>query len=158
MNSLTIVLLCHAILAITLVGALTHQTISVWWPVKAGAANTFVTSVRAVNAAKYANAVVVLYLMTAILGGFFLYPTYRVFVRTFLEQLHRYPTIGLFELKENFVAIGLGMLPAYWYYWRRPLVAEQSRARGLITLVLTLIVWWGFFVGHIINNIRGFGV
>jgi hypothetical protein len=157
-NGITILLLCHAVLAVGLVGALTHQTISVWWPAKAAAGGGFVASVRAVNAAKYTNAVIVLYLITAFIGGVLLYPTYRVFVRTFLEQLHRYPTVGTFEMKENFVAIGLGLLPAYWYYWRQPLLAENSRTRALITLFLAFIVWWAFFVGHIINNIRGFGI
>jgi hypothetical protein len=158
MNTITILLLCHAVLAVALVGALTHQSISVFWHAKAGAGAGFVSSVRAVTAAKYANAVIVLYLLTAFIGGVLLYPTYRVFVRTFLEQLHRYPTVGTFEMKENFVAIGLGMLPVYWYYWRQPLAPEHARVRALITLFLTFIVWWAFFVGHIINNIRGFGI
>lgn len=158
MNAMTIFLLCHAVVAVTLVGALTHQSISVWWPVKPSGARGVIASVRAVSAAKYANAVVVLYVITAFIGGVLLYPTYRVYVRTFMEQLHRYPTVGSFELKENFVAVGLGLLPAYWYYWRAPLNAKQRRSRALVTLILTFIVWWGFFVGHIINNIKGFGI
>lgn len=155
---ITVLLICHGVLGAILVGALTHQSISVWWPAKAGANSDIISSVRSVTAAKYTNTVVVLYLAQAILGGVFLYPTYRVFVRTFLEQLHRYPTVGSFELKENFVAIGLGLLPAYWYYWRQPLAADQARNRALVTVFLTFIVWWAFLVGHIINNIRGFGV
>jgi hypothetical protein len=66
--------------------------------------------------------------------------------------------VGAFELKENLVAIGLGLLPVYWYYWRQPLAADDARNRRLITLFLTLIAWWGFLVGHVINNIRGFGL
>jgi hypothetical protein len=26
-----------------------------------------------------------------------------------------------------------------------------------LTLMLAFIVWWGFLVGHVLNNIRGFG-
>jgi len=155
---ITVLLICHSILAVTLLGALTHQSISIWWPARAGSNSGFVTSLRSVHAAKYVNAVIVLYLATAIIGGFFLYPTYRVFVRTFLERLGRLPVVGSFELKENLTAIGLGLLPAYWYYWRQPLAPEHARNRGLVTLFLTLIVWWGFLVGHVINNIRGFGL
>ena len=99
-----------------------------------------------------------LYLATAFIGGVLLYPTYRVFVRTFLEQLRRFHVVGAFELKENLTAIGLGLLPVYWLYWRAPLAVDQGRNRRLITLLLTLIVWWDFMVGHVINNIRGFGL
>jgi hypothetical protein len=27
-----------------------------------------------------------------------------------------------------------------------------------VTLILAFVVWWSFLVGHITNNIRGFGV
>jgi hypothetical protein len=155
---ITVMLICHSILAVTLVGALTHQSISLWWPASAGTGPGFANSVRNVHAAKYSNAVIVLYLVTAFIGGVLLYPTYRVFVRVFLEQLRRMSVVGAFELKENLVAIGLGLLPVYWYYWRQPLAADDARNRRLITLFLTLIAWWGFLVGHVINNIRGFGL
>ena len=35
---------------------------------------------------------------------------------------------GAFELKEHFVAVGLGMLPAYWDFWRQPLAANYTAA------------------------------
>jgi hypothetical protein len=63
---------------------------------------------------------------------------------------------GLFELKEHFVAVGLGMLPAYWYFWRQPLANDYLRTRAILTSILAFIVWWSFLVGHILNNIRGF--
>jgi hypothetical protein len=62
---------------------------------------------------------------------------------------------GSFELKEHFVALGLGMLPAYWYFWRQP-PADYARTRAVLTALLAFIVWWGFLVGHVLNNIRGF--
>ena len=50
--------------------------------------------------------------------------------------------------------IVLAMLPAYWFYWKkRP---EQKLARTMITLFLALTVWFGFVIGHIVNNVRGF--
>jgi len=100
------------------------------------------------------NAVVVLYLVTASLGGV-LYTEYRVGVRTVVEQLGIWPAHGAFELKEHFAAIGLGLLPAYWYCWRAP---EHARTRAVLTGFLAVIVWWNFLVGHVLNNIRGFGV
>ena len=48
------------------------------------------------------------------------------------------------------------MLPAYWYFWRAPQVAQYGRTRAVLTALLAFIVWWGFVVGHILNNIRGF--
>jgi len=48
------------------------------------------------------------------------------------------------------------MLPAYWYFWRAPQVAEYQNTRAVLTALLAFIVWWGFVVGHILNNIRGF--
>ena len=48
------------------------------------------------------------------------------------------------------------MLPAYWYFWRAPQVAEYQNTRAVLTAMLAFIVWWGFVVGHILNNIRGF--
>jgi hypothetical protein len=64
---------------------------------------------------------------------------------------------GVFELKEHFVAVGLGLLPIYWYTWRRPLEPRYARTRAALTMILALIVWWGFLTGHVLNNIRGFG-
>ena len=40
---------------------------------------------------------------------------------------------GAFELKEHVVAIGLGLLPAYWYYWKRPASKELTGARTALT-------------------------
>jgi len=59
-------------------------------------------------------------------------------------------------MKEHYIAIGLGMLPAYWYYWRQPLSQEYARTRATMSAVLALAVWWSFIVGHVLNNIRGF--
>ena len=53
--------------------------------------------------------------------------------------------------------IGLAMLPAYWYYWRTRLAPAKTRSCTVITTLLAFIVWWNFLVGHILNNIRGFG-
>jgi hypothetical protein len=147
-------LILHGLLAVALLGAITHQTISVWAPMR-GAAGSFVGRMRAVPAKSYVNAIVVLYGLTALLGGI-IYPTYRLSVRIVLEQMQLYVPNGAFELKEHFVALGLGVLPAYWYFWREPQAAEHARTRAVLTALLAFIVWWGFLVGHVLNNIRGF--
>ena len=82
---------------------------------------------------------------------------YRIEVRTVVEQLGLWPQNGAFELKEHFAAVGLAILPAYWHYWRAAAAGEHARTRAILTLLLAFIVWWNFLVGHILNNIRGFG-
>jgi hypothetical protein len=147
----TFLLIVHGLLAVALLGAITHQTAAVWWPERKPAG--FVGRFRSVPGTSYANAIVVLYLVTAVLGGI-IYTEYRVVVRVVLEQLELWKQNGAFELKEHFAAVGLGVLPAYWYYWRS---GEHARTRAVLTALLAFIVWWNFLVGHVLNNIRGFG-
>ena len=152
---MTIVLLIvHGLFAVALLGAITHQTIGVWSPAR-NKAESFVGRMRSVSAGSYVNAIIVLYLLTALLGGI-IYPAYRLNVRIVLEQMQLWKQNGAFELKEHLVALGLGLLPAYWYFWRQPLAQEHGRARAAVTMILAFVVWWSFIVGHVLNNIRGF--
>jgi hypothetical protein len=148
----TFLLIIHGLLAVVLLGGITHQAMSVAWPSrnKTGIIRSF----RSVSGAVYTNANIVLYLATATLGGT-IYPVYRVSVRTYLENARLYPAVGSFEIKEQFITIGLGMLPLYWLLWQRPAEAGTKLARLAVTLILCFIVWYGFLVGHVLNNIRG---
>jgi hypothetical protein len=151
---ITSLLILHALCAVFMLGALTHQTASVWWPPGPGD-HSFLASFRAVRGSRYCNFVILSFVVTAGLGAV-LYPPYRLGIRVVLEDLRLNWANGMFELKEHFVALGLGLLPAYWFYWRQPVGANVITVRMLTTL-LAFIVWWGFIVGHILNNIRGFG-
>jgi hypothetical protein len=151
----TLLLIVHSLLAVALVGAITHQAVSVAWPRRDRSAS-FVASFRGVNGMTYTNAVIVLFLATAILGAI-IYPAYRLNVRTVLQRLHLFGPEGSFEMKEHFVAIGAFLLPAYWYFWRRHSEGSDGKTRMAITLLLAVIVWVAFLVGHVLNNIRGFG-
>src|SRR5580698_4526669 len=132
----------HGLLAFLLLGAITHQVVSVWAPVRARAGN-FVARFRAVGSANYVNAVIVLYLATAALGSV-IYTDYRITARLTLEQGHFWKSFGAFELKEHFIAIGLALLPAYWYFWNPSLDAGDARTRKALTTLLAFIVWWAF--------------
>jgi len=147
-------LIVHGLLAVALLGAITHQAVAVWWPVTAGA-GTFVTRFRAVPSASYVGAIVVLYLLTTLLGGI-IYTHYTISSRIAIIQLQLWKPYGLFEIKEHFAALGLAVLPAYWYFWRVPGAPGSAQARVMLTSILTVIVWWNFLIGHIINNLRGF--
>ena len=148
-------LIVHGLLAVALLGAITHQAVSVVRPVPAGPRN-FVTRFRAVNGASYTGAIVVLFIVTSI-GGACLYPQYRLDIRTTLEDLNLRGANGIFEIKEHLAAIGLGLLPAYWFLWRQPADPACLTARKYVTWILAFLVWWNFVVGHILNNIKGFG-
>jgi hypothetical protein len=150
-----ILLIVHGLLAVALLGAITHQAVAVLWPVRAHA-GTFVTRFRAVPSTSYVSAIVVLYLLTMALGAI-IYTHYTISSRIAIIQLQLWKPYGLFEIKEHFAALGLAILPAYWYFWQASNANEYRRARAMLTTLLTVIVWWNFLVGHIINNLRGFG-
>jgi len=110
----TTLLIIHGLLAVALLGAITHQAVSAWMPVRSKAGN-FVTRFRAVPSTSYVTAIIVLYVVTFVMGAW-IYTQYRFTSRLALEQL-----------------------------------------RFFKTLLLAIIVWANFLVGHIANNARGFG-
>ena len=117
---------------------------------------SFFARFRAVPSASYANAIVVLYTLSALLGAL-LYLPFRIDIRPDLERAGHWQGLGLFDLKEHFVAIGMALLPAYWVCWREKCALETSRTPAALTLILAFIVWWSFLIGHVLNNIMGFG-
>jgi hypothetical protein len=151
----TTLLIVHGLLALALVGAVTHQAVALWWPVRAPA-GSFVARFRAVPGTSYVGAVITLYIVTFILGAW-MYTQYRFTSRLALEQLRFLKTVGLFELKEHVATIGLIVLPAYWAYWRQPLSPALASGRRQVTLLLAVLVWSNFLIGHIVNNARGLG-
>jgi len=152
----TILFTGHALLAVALLGALTHQAAAVLTPLRAGGGG-FVTRFRSVSGPTYATAVCVLWVLAFILGGW-IYAKYRIYVRIPIEQEGFYKTLGAFELKEHLSSIGLGFLPFYWYLWKNVRNAAYASARKWLTIVLAAICWYVFLAGHIVNNVRGFGL
>jgi hypothetical protein len=152
---ITALLIVHGLVAVALLGAITHQTLATLAP--AGARpRSFFARFRAVPSAAFADAIVALYIVSVLLGGT-VYLYFRIDVRPVLERDNHWQAIGLFDLKEHFIAIGLGLLPAYWLCWRRPFAGEFGRPRAALTAIFAFIVWWGFLMGHVMNNILGFG-
>jgi hypothetical protein len=150
----TLWLFVHLILALGLLGAMTHQGMVVALPARKPAAG-IISRFRAVSAAGYATAVCVLYVLTFFAGSF-IYTQYRVVIRIPLEEEHYYKTLGFFDFKEHVASLGLVLLPAYWYFWKNAQNPEYDNARKGVTLVLAVMVWFLFIVGHILNNTRGF--
>lgn len=151
----TVLVIIHGLVAVALLGAITHQTLATWVPA-AAKPGSFFGRFRAVTPASFANAIVVLYLIAAALGAI-VYLDFRVDVRPELERDRHFQALGLFDLKEHFISIGLGLLPAYWVCWRRPLAEELRASRAALTAIFAFIVWWSYLIGHVLNNILGFG-
>jgi len=153
----TILLIIHGLVSVALLGALTHQAMAVLWPVRAGQrADGFVERFRAVSGQRYAGAVCVLWVVAFFFGAW-LYAKYRIQVRMPIEQEGFYKTLGVFELKEHLVSFGLGALPVYWYLWANAANEAYRSARKWLTAWLAAVCWYAFLVGHIVNNVRGYG-
>ena len=147
-------LIMHGLLAVALLGALTHQAVSVVW---VGARRrSFVERFAAVASPNYVTAIVVLFLITFLFGSY-IYASYRTDVRPVFEDLRWYKSIGLFELKEHFISLALGLLPTYWFIWKYLPLSQQASVRRVMTLTIAAVVWYGFLVGHILNDFRGLG-
>ncbi len=153
----TILLMGHALLSVALLGAITHQAAAVFAPTRTGVNPGFVTHFRSVSGPRYATAVCVLWIIAFILGGW-IYAKYRIYVRIPMEQEGFWKTQGAFELKEHLTTIGLGLLPFYWHLWKNTRNAAFEQARKWLTVVLAVICWYAFLAGHVVNNVRGFGL
>jgi hypothetical protein len=146
-------LILHALVGVALLGALTHQVVSSLRgrPVRS---RSFVDRYSGVDQRAFTSAVAALYVAGLLLGAT-IYPSYRLEVRIPFEEMSLGWAVGLFEMKEHFAGIGLGLLPLYASLWREDSDSIYRRNRVAITLVLAGIVWWAFIVGHVLNNIRG---
>ena len=146
-------LILHGLIAVTLLGAITHQMVSITRSGTARGAG-FINRYTSVRQTTFTRAVVLLFASSVVLGGV-IYPDYRLNVRVPFEEMSLRWAVGLFELKEHFAGIGLGLLPFYLWAWRPEQDEGHRIDRIAITSILTFIVWWDFLVGHVLNNIRG---
>jgi hypothetical protein len=142
----------HALVSIALIGAITHQGLSVWR--RPSPARLFVDRFRAVPAPGYATPIVVLFVADFALGAY-VYPAYILDVKASLADFGLYTEIFLFQAKEHIAVIGLMLLPAYWHYWKSTTPDAFVMTRRFITTVVMLAVWWNLVIGHLLNNVRG---
>jgi hypothetical protein len=152
---ITSLLILHALLGVALLGAITHQAVSVIRPGHS-TGPSFAARYAGVASRTFCNVVMVLFVANVVVGAL-IYPSYRLDVRPSLEEMRLGWALGLFEMKEHFGGVGLASLPLYSYYWTSGLEQPKHLGRSAITCVLAFIVWFDFLVGHVLNNIRGFG-
>ena len=151
----TTILIVHGLVAVALLGAITHHALAIFAAPNAKP-SSFFGRFRAVPAERFANAIIVLYLTSALLGAV-VYLYFKMDIQPYLERDRHWHAMGFLDLKEDFVAVGLGVLPAYWFCWRGPADSQHNHIRTILTILLAFIVWWSFLVGHVLNDIRGFG-
>ncbi len=142
----------HGIIAIALLGATTHQGLTIWR--KPAPAELFVDRFRAIPAVRFANTIAALYVLTFALGAY-IYPTYVLDVKGAVADYGMRRTIGMFQLKEHIAVAGLAMLPVYWHFWRTVPLTVGVYTRRFLTTFMMFCVWWNLVVGHILNNIKG---
>jgi hypothetical protein len=149
-----ILLFIHFLVAVGLLAGVTLQAAAVSMPARQ-MAGKFVDR-GPVPTASYTPLIVVLYVLQVLMGAW-IYIKYRTYVRIPMEELRHFWTVGSFEFKEHIVAMGLGVLPAYWYFWQQPYSAEHAAVRRWVTIFLAVTVWYSFIVGHVANDFRGVG-
>jgi hypothetical protein len=150
-----ILLFLHFLMAVVLLAAVTLQAAAVLMPAQQPAGH-FVDRFSPVPAVSYTAMIAILYVVQALFGAW-VYVKYRTYVRIPMEQLRHFWTVGSFEFKEHIVTMGLGLLPAYWYFWQDPQSAEHAVVRKWVTVFLAVCVWYAFLVGHTANDFRGVG-
>jgi hypothetical protein len=151
----SILLFTHFVLAVSLLATVTLQAASVLTSARQATGN-FIDRFSPIPASSYAAIVVFLYVPQALLGSW-MYLKYRLYVRIPMEELRHWWTLGAFEFKEHIIAMGIGLLPAYWYFWQQPIFDEDARIRRWLTVSLAITVWYAFGSGHVANDFRGIG-
>jgi len=149
-----ILLFIHFVLALTLLAALTLQVVTVLMPARQ-VAGGFVDR-GPIPAASYATLIADVYLVQALFGAW-IYIKYRTYVRVPMEELRHWWTVGAFDFKEHTIALGVGILPAYWYFWQQPASTARAGVRKWLTVFLALGVWYALSIGHVANYFRGVG-
>jgi len=151
---MTALLIFHGLLAVALLGAVTHQALAASVRRSELRTRSFFARFRTTDASAYGMPVAVLFVAVMIVGAI-LYPRYRMVVRPLLQTLDLRAANGAFELKEHFSALGLMLLPAYWACWKHPLEPAYKAARLWLTWIIALTVWWNFVVGQLLVSIKG---
>lgn len=149
----TLLLMLHGLMAVALLGAVSHQAASLFFRQQA-AGGAFVARYSRIDAAGFVWPIFWLYLGVFVLGGL-IYPSYRVDVRIPFEELGLRWAVGLFEIKEHAAGIGVGILPLYVVLWRSAGDQSSITNRRMVTAFLAGVIWFDFVAGHLLNNIRG---
>ncbi len=139
----------HAAASIVLIGSTTHH-----WLIALG----YRRGVAKIRLGRiYAATGLIGYVVTFALG-LLAYPTFRYHVRALYLDRHEPWASNLFDVKENFAALGLPLVLATFVLSR---IMDPKTDRALVTGYLALvsltaaIVWFAVFSGLIVTMTRG---
>ena len=144
-----LLVLLHALAAIVLVGATTHHAIV--------AIGYLRGKPRPRLGRIYAAVVAVTYVITFVIG-LLAYPTFRYHTRALYLDRYEPWASNLFDMKENFAALGLPLVIGVLVLSR---VLDPRRDRLLVgpyagfVLMTAAIVWFGVISGLLITMVRG---
>ena len=143
-------LVIHALLAIALLGATTHDAVLVIGYLRGrfGRARLERTYVRIQLAT---------YLATFAIGSV-IYPAYRIYVRAAVFDRWSPWASNLFDVKENFAALGLAVVIAYAWLRGRFEPARDAAWRPLyavLGLTVATLVWFQTVAGLVLVAERG---
>lgn len=89
--------------------------------------------------------------------GVLIYPAFRVYIREDFDTNMRWAT-GLFEVKEHWGAIGLGLFFVY-YFLRKNFHPEQERDKLFfyvpLCFMLNIILWYKVIAGCYVSLLKG---
>ena len=151
---ITALLIIHGLLAVALLGGVTHQTVSAWSPARK-AAGSFVNRFRSVTAAIYTNAIVVLYIITMIVGAAIILNFVFQSVVCWKNSTHRLRW-ALSSSKNILPSSASHCCRLTGFSGDCPWLEEHGRTRKSSRRCLRSLSG-GIFVGHVVNNLRGFG-
>jgi hypothetical protein len=144
-----LLLVLHAAAAIVLIGATTHNAIIAWGYLRG--------SHKQRLGRIYAATIGVTYAIT--FGfGLLVYPSFRYHTRgLYLDRYDRWAS-NLFDMKENFAAIGVPLVLGM-FLLSRAMSSKDDRhlVGGYVAMAwtITFIVWFDVITGLIISNVRG---
>src|ERR1700753_2317341 len=123
-----VLLIVHGLVGVALLGAITHQLVSMVRKRSGVRSGTFIDCYTGVNQHIFVVAVVWLFVVQVLLGAI-IYPDYRLNVRIPFEEMSLYKAVAVFEMKEHFAGIGMGLLPLYYWLWRPANAESHTRDR-----------------------------
>lgn len=142
-------LVLHALTAIVLIGSTTHHAIIAWGYLR----GTYKVRLGRI----YGATIGATYAIT-IGFGLLVYPTFRYHTRAlYLDRYDKWAS-NLFDMKENFAALGLGPVIALFILSRVMNPKEDAQLRAgyiAFAFLVCAIVWFDVISGLVITNTRG---
>ena len=143
-------LIAHLLVTFVLIGAMTHNLFCVVDYVQ-GKFNRQKLELR------YAKVSFWAYVIVYIIGAL-IYPAYRIYIRANYFDPQLPWATGLFEVKEHWGAIGLGLFLIYYLLRRNFQPSEEKEKLYLyvpLCLLLNIIVWYKVVVGCYLTLLKG---